>query len=74
LHTSASHLNDRDQRLPTDRPYTNGYFVDLVSQVRRYAAMIRASQDRVQAAQGEEKKKISMYVSSDLYPATWNEY
>ncbi|KAJ5111487.1 Zinc finger C2H2 [Penicillium argentinense] len=55
LHTSASHLNDRDQRLPTDRPYTNGYFVDLVSQVRRYAAMIRASQERVQAAQSEKK-------------------
>lgn len=58
LHTSASHLNDRDQRLPADRPYTNGYFVDLVSQVRRYAAMIRASQERVQAAQGEKKTAV----------------
>jgi hypothetical protein len=74
LHTSASHLNDRDQRLPTDRPYTNGYFVDLVSQVRRYAAMIRASQARVQAAQGEEKKKVSMYVSSDISPGTRSMY
>ncbi|KAJ5768660.1 Zinc finger C2H2 [Penicillium manginii] len=66
LHTSASHLNDRDQRLPTDRPYTNGYFVDLVSQVRRYAAMIRASQARVQAAQGEEKKKVSIVSEAAL--------
>ncbi|KAJ5692647.1 Zinc finger C2H2 [Penicillium macrosclerotiorum] len=49
LHTSASHLNDRDQRLPADRPYTNGYFIDLVSQVRRYAAMIQASRERMQA-------------------------
>lgn len=50
LHTSTSHLNDRDQRLPTDRPYTNGYFLDLVSQVRRYAAMVRASRNRAQAS------------------------
>ncbi|KAJ5702328.1 Zinc finger C2H2 [Penicillium malachiteum] len=55
LHTSASHLNDRDQRLPTDRPYTNGYFLDLVSQVRRYAAMIRASRERVQQAKQASK-------------------
>lgn len=42
-------MNDRDQRLPADRPYTNGYFLDLVSQVRRYAAMIQANRERVQA-------------------------
>ncbi|KAJ5154281.1 uncharacterized protein N7500_009720 [Penicillium coprophilum] len=57
LHTSASHLNDRDQRLPADRPYTNGYFLDLVSQVRRYAAMVRAERERVQATQGSESKE-----------------
>ncbi|KAJ6178553.1 hypothetical protein N7519_009014 [Penicillium mononematosum] len=59
LHTSASHLNDRDQRLPADRPYTNGYFLDLVSQVRRYAAMVRAERERVQATQGSESNKES---------------
>ncbi|KAJ5288751.1 Zinc finger C2H2 [Penicillium angulare] len=56
LHTSASHLNDRDQRLPADRPYTNGYFLDLVSQVRRYAAMIRVSRERAQARAAEDAK------------------
>ncbi|KAJ5510655.1 Zinc finger C2H2 [Penicillium expansum] len=59
LHTSTSHLNDRDQRLPADRPYTNGYFLDLVSQVRRYAAMVRAERERVQATQGSESNKDS---------------
>ncbi|XBQ88457.1 hypothetical protein V6000_004079 [Aspergillus fumigatus] len=43
LHTSVYHLNERDQRLPADRPYTNGYFLDLVAQIRRYAAMINES-------------------------------
>ncbi|KAJ5210488.1 Zinc finger C2H2 [Penicillium cf. griseofulvum] len=60
LHTSTSHLNDRDQRLPADRPYTNGYFLDLVSQVRRYAAMVRAERERVQATQGSEPSKESI--------------
>ncbi|KAJ5357860.1 hypothetical protein N7541_005018 [Penicillium brevicompactum] len=57
LHTSTSHLNDRDQRLPADRPYTNGYFLDLVSQVRRYAAMVRDQRQRVQATQGSKSEK-----------------
>jgi hypothetical protein len=63
LHTSASHLNDRDQRLPADRPYTNGYFLDLVSQVRRYAAMIRAERERVPATRGgNPEEKSNLYV------------
>ncbi|KAJ5114890.1 Zinc finger C2H2 [Penicillium alfredii] len=66
LHTSASHLNERDQRLPADRPYTNGYFLDLVSQVRRYAAMMHASRQRVQAAQDAKSKDKSMLVGAEL--------
>jgi hypothetical protein len=73
LHTSASHLNDRDQRLPADRPYTNGYFLDLVSQVRRYAAMIRAERERVQATRGgKPEDKSNLYVlhlSSEIRPS-----
>ncbi|KAJ5124413.1 Zinc finger C2H2 [Penicillium bovifimosum] len=62
LHTSASHLNDRDQRLPADRPYTNGYFLDLVSQVRRYAAMIRSERQRVQENRDPKSDKGSTTV------------
>ena len=43
IHTTVEHLNDHDQRRPTDRPYTNGYFLDLVEQVQQYAAMLAAS-------------------------------
>ncbi|GAD97236.1 C2H2 type zinc finger domain protein [Paecilomyces variotii No. 5] len=49
IHTAVSHLNDREQRLPTDRPYTNGYFLDLVAQIRQYAAMMAASRERARA-------------------------
>lgn len=46
LHTTVGYLNERDQRRPSDRPYTNGYFLDLVEQIRQYAAMIGAARER----------------------------
>ncbi|EEQ34749.1 hypothetical protein McanCB56680_000108 [Microsporum canis] len=45
VHTTVGYLNDRDQRRPADRPYTNGYFLDLVEQIRQYAAMIRTARE-----------------------------
>ena len=51
IHTAVDHLNEQDQRRPADRPYTNGYFLDLVAQVQQYAAMLAASRER--AATGE---------------------
>ncbi|KAI9740339.1 MAG: copper-binding transcription factor [Cirrosporium novae-zelandiae] len=52
IHTTVEYLNERDQHLPTDRPYTNGYFLDLVEQIRQYAATMAAS--REQQAAGKE--------------------
>ena len=49
IHTAASHLNQQDQRLPTDRPYTNGYFLDLVAQIRQYAAMMASAREQARA-------------------------
>jgi hypothetical protein len=34
LHTTVTTLHESDQRAPADRPYTQGYFFDLVEQVR----------------------------------------
>ena len=47
IHTTVEHLNEHDQRRPTDRPYTNGYFLDLVEQVRQYATMLATSRAMV---------------------------
>ena len=49
IHATVDHLNERDQRRPTDRPYTNGYFLDLVEQVRQYAAHLAATRSRMPA-------------------------
>ena len=50
LHTTVDHLNERELTRPADRPYTNGYFLDLVEQVRQYASLISAN--RAQADTG----------------------
>lgn len=33
LHTAVTTLHESDQKAPADRPYTQGYFLDLVEQV-----------------------------------------
>ncbi|KAB8356613.1 hypothetical protein FH972_024193 [Carpinus fangiana] len=63
VHTTTSHLNDRDLRRPTDKAYTNNYFVDLVEQVRQYARIMEAF--RIKRAEGKaaEKDDYKPYVS-----------
>ena len=62
LHTTVPHLNESDLQRPTDRPYTNGYFLDLTEQVRQYAAMITASRERATAGKEREKNGYTTYV------------
>lgn len=52
LHATVSCLSEQDQRLPTDRPYTNNYFLDLIEQIRRYAAIMAATRQKEE--KGEE--------------------
>jgi hypothetical protein len=52
LHATVDHLHDQDLRLPSDRPYTNNYFLDLVEQIRRYASIMAAT--RQKESKGEE--------------------
>ncbi|KAF2270460.1 hypothetical protein CC78DRAFT_133372 [Lojkania enalia] len=52
LHATVDCLSEQDQRLPSDRPYTNNYFLDLIEQIRRYAAIMAATREK--EANGEE--------------------
>ncbi|KAF2253079.1 hypothetical protein BU26DRAFT_501333 [Trematosphaeria pertusa] len=52
LRTTVDCLSEQDQRLPSDRPYTNNYFLDLVQQIHRYAAIMAAT--RRKEENGEE--------------------
>lgn len=56
LHTTVTTLHESDQRAPTDRPYTQGYFFDLVEQIRRYATILAATRER--QAKGEKADEM----------------
>ncbi|KAI9663656.1 MAG: copper-binding transcription factor [Bathelium mastoideum] len=51
IHATVPALGVADQRLPADRPYTDGYFLDLVEQIRKYAAIMAATREK--EAKGE---------------------
>ncbi|CAL3966298.1 unnamed protein product [Diplocarpon coronariae] len=52
IQATVEFLGDPEQTRPHDRPYTNGYFVDLVDQIKQYAQQIQAAKEREE--RGEE--------------------
>ncbi|KAJ5038818.1 uncharacterized protein L3040_006497 [Drepanopeziza brunnea f. sp. 'multigermtubi'] len=46
IQATVESLSDREQTRPHDRPYTNGYFVDLVDQIKQYAQQVQAAKER----------------------------
>lgn len=62
-------LNDHEQTRPQDRPYTEGYFTDLVAQVRQAALQISASREK--EAKGEEldETDVTALVSPSFSPS-----
>lgn len=55
IQATVEYLNDREQVRPGDRPYTNGYFIDLKDQVLQYGRLLAA-------AKGDESMDIDRYV------------
>ncbi|KAF6836843.1 hypothetical protein CPLU01_03424 [Colletotrichum plurivorum] len=45
IQATVEYLSDREQTRPNDRPYTNGYFIDLVEQLKQYAGQLSAAKD-----------------------------
>ena len=52
LHTTVDIVHESDHCSPSDRPYTNNYFIDLVGQIRRYAQIVAST--RAKKERGEE--------------------
>lgn len=46
IQATVEYLSDREQTRPQDRPYTSGYFIDLVDQIRNYAQSVQANRER----------------------------
>ena len=59
IHTTVDHLNERDQCRPTDRPYNQGSFLDLVEQVRQYAAILSTNRETMAPPSGKGKQPYS---------------
>lgn len=65
LQTTVDLISERDQRKPTDRPYTNNYFVDLVDQIRRYAEIMRHTREKKERGEPLDEMDYSPYVFPD---------
>ncbi len=64
IHATVDSLSESDQRLPTDPPYTNYYFLDLMEQIRKYAAIMAATREK--EAAGEELDEMDYSPSVSL--------
>ena len=62
------HLSEPEQRRSTDRPYDNGYFLDLVQQVNRLAAQIQSHRDSGET----DESAPTMYVSPACLTLDYN--
>lgn len=58
IQATVEYLSDREQTRPHDRPYNNGYFIDLVEQIRQHAQQMQEARKR--QADGEELDEMDV--------------
>jgi hypothetical protein len=63
IQATVEFLNEREQTRPNDRPYTNGYFVDLVDQIRNYAQQVQASKEKEEKGEALDEMDAESYVN-----------
>ncbi|KAI1813128.1 hypothetical protein GGS20DRAFT_577844 [Poronia punctata] len=51
IQATVEYLSDREQTRPHDRPYSSGYFIDLVDQIKRHAAQLQESTEKLAAGE-----------------------
>ncbi|KAE8444708.1 hypothetical protein EG329_014366 [Mollisiaceae sp. DMI_Dod_QoI] len=64
IQATVEYLTDREQTRPHDRPYTNGYFVDLVDQIKQYAQQVQAAKEK--EAKGETLDEMDPESSDEI--------
>ncbi|ETS87562.1 hypothetical protein PFICI_01390 [Pestalotiopsis fici W106-1] len=64
IQATVEYLSPREQTQPHDRPYSPGYFTDLVASIEMYAEQLRKSRER-QAA-GEELDEMDVHPTDEL--------
>lgn len=66
IQATVEYLGDREQTRPHDRPYNNGYFIDLVDQIRLHAEQLRAARERQEAGEKLDEMDVDPYVAPPL--------
>lgn len=61
VQATVEYLSDREQTRPRDPPYTSGYFIDLVDQIRQYAQQLADANQ-----QGEEADDMDVDPSDEI--------
>lgn len=60
------HLSESEQRRAADRPYDNGYFLDLVQQVNRLASHIGSSSRAQQAGTADQDDDMAYSIDDEV--------
>ncbi|KAI9746080.1 MAG: copper-binding transcription factor [Claussenomyces sp. TS43310] len=64
IQATVEFLHEREQTRPADRPYTNGYFIDLVDQIKNYAQQVQASKEK--EATGESLDEMDPETTDEI--------
>lgn len=59
LHATVDIVHESDHCLPSDRPYTNNYFFDLVAQIRRYAQIVAITRSKQQKGEPLDEMDVT---------------
>ncbi|KHN99968.1 Zinc finger transcription factor ace1 [Metarhizium album ARSEF 1941] len=68
IQATVEYLTDRDQVRPGDRPYTNGYFIDLKEQIYQYGRQLAAAREKGSSGDADVDKYVPRFVPLD-HPA-----
>ncbi|KAF1951865.1 hypothetical protein CC80DRAFT_552934 [Byssothecium circinans] len=63
LQVTVERLPESDQKLPSDRPYTSNYFLDLIEQIRRYAQIMATTRRKEEKGENLDEMDYSRYAT-----------
>ncbi|KAI0009758.1 hypothetical protein F4779DRAFT_352541 [Xylariaceae sp. FL0662B] len=63
IQATVEYLSDREQTRPHDRPYSSGYFIDLVEQIRQHAQQMQDARKRQESGEELDEMDVDPYVT-----------
>lgn len=74
IQATVEYLADREQTRPHDRPYSHGYFIDLVEQIRQHAQQMKEARERQASGETLDEMDVDPYDTRTylLWPTSTN--